>query len=86
MEHIKTTIELNGSKAKKKTFKDFKVLDFTPMSGYWIGACKIIPTVIDSLPNLIYKSNQCLTWYERQQEKHNLKMIEFKKIFPWLKK
>mgnify|MGYP003630800547 CR=1 FL=1 len=86
MEHIKTTIELNGSKAIKQTFDDFKVLDFKPIYEYWSGAMLIISDVIQSLPNELYKNNKCQTWFERQVEKDKLRMNQLKEIFPWLKK
>ena len=86
MEHIKTIVELNGSKAKKQSFEDFKVLNFKPMNEYWCGAMIIIPEVISSISNGLYKNNKCLTWYERQVDKDKKKMNEFKNIFKWLKR
>ena len=86
MEHIKTTVELNVQKAIPKSFKDFKVLNFNPIFEYWSGAMYIIPEVIKSLPNDLYKNNKCLSWYEKQVQKDKERMNQLKKLFPWLKK
>ena len=86
MEHIKTIVELNRKKAKKKSLKGLKVLNFTPMFEYWQGAFKIIPESLQNLPNKNYENNKCLTWYERQEMNHDKVMKEFKRIFQWQKK
>ena len=63
MEHIKTIVELNSTKAKKKSLKGFKVLNFTPIFEYWQGAFKIIPEALQNLPHDKYEKNKCLNFY-----------------------
>tara|TARA_R110002153_G_scaffold39251_8_gene113150 strand:- start:274 stop:534 length:261 start_codon:yes stop_codon:yes gene_type:complete len=86
MEHLKTKVELNGSKAKTQSFDGFKVLNFTPMFEYWLGSFYIIPEALQNLPHEEYKNNKCLTWYETQVLNHDKVMNEFKRIFGWQKK
>jgi len=79
MEHIKISL-----KQKESENITLPILNFKTMYEYWLGSIPLIPITLKNMDIVDYKSNKCLTWYEKQVENHDRVMSEFRRI--WLKK